>query len=247
MPLSKIKPEDTFTAFHTRELFTSVARRFGVARETLRRWWICEFGEDAYIQRTTRLKPTLEERKALRKAYRERNRERLKAQKRAYNQAHPEKVQAWHRADWEKHKDKRKAHYKGYYVANAERLCEAARQYRVENKEEMRNRDLLKYRRDPKRSLLNGARQRAKRFGRPFEITELDVVIPERCPITKEPFEYGEGRPSPRSMSLDRINPKLGYIPGNIAVISHQANALKRDCTDPEVFRRIADYLERKL
>lgn len=39
-------------------------------------------------------------------------------------------------------------------------------------------------------------------------------------------------------------NPALGYVPGNIAVISHLANTIKSNCTDPEVFRRVARYLE---
>jgi hypothetical protein len=48
-------------------------------------------------------------------------------------------------------------------------------------------------------------------------------------------------------MSLDRIDPVLGYVQGNIAVISHLANTLKNNCTDPQVFRRIAEYLETAL
>jgi hypothetical protein len=66
-----------------------------------------------------------------------------------------------------------------------------------------------------------------------------------RCPITREPFIRGEGKVGPRSMTLDRIKPGLGYVCGNIAVISHLANTIKQNCMDPEVFRRLALYLER--
>jgi hypothetical protein len=48
-------------------------------------------------------------------------------------------------------------------------------------------------------------------------------------------------------MSLDRIKPELGYVLGNIAIISHLANTIKQNCTDPEVFRRLADYVEQGL
>ena len=48
----------------------------------------------------------------------------------------------------------------------------------------------------------------------------------------------------PMSPSLDRQIPKLGYVQGNVAVISHKANSLKNDCTDPSVFRRLADWME---
>jgi hypothetical protein len=86
------------------------------------------------------------------------------------------------------------------------------------------------------------------RHGVPFAIKAKDIraCFPKDgyCPITRLPFERGEGKCGPQSMSLDRIIPELGYVPGNIAVISHLANAIKQNCTDPEIFRRIADYLE---
>jgi hypothetical protein len=37
------------------------------------------------------------------------------------------------------------------------------------------------------------------------------------------------------------------YVPGNIAVISHLANTIKQNCTNPEVFSRLADYVEKGL
>jgi hypothetical protein len=42
---------------------------------------------------------------------------------------------------------------------------------------------------------------------------------------------------------VDRINPALGYVPGNIAVISWRANNLKRDAAAAEL-RRIADWMD---
>jgi len=47
-----------------------------------------------------------------------------------------------------------------------------------------------------------------------------------------------------RSMVVTQSS--LGYVPGNIAVISHFANTMKQNCTDSEVFRRLADYLNQK-
>jgi hypothetical protein len=48
-------------------------------------------------------------------------------------------------------------------------------------------------------------------------------------------------------MTLDRIIPDLGYIRGNIAVISHRANTMKQTCTNPVVFMKLADYIEGKV
>jgi hypothetical protein len=101
----------------------------------------------------------------------------------------------------------------------------------------------------PERGMIKRARRSAKEHRVPFNITAEDIryCFPADgcCPITKQPFERGKGKVGPRSMSLDRIIPELGYVPGNIAVISHLANTIKQNCTDPDVFRRIADYLER--
>lgn len=104
------------------------------------------------------------------------------------------------------------------------------------------------YAKRPEKRMVKGARDRAKKCSIPFAIKAKDIraCFPEDgcCPITRLPFERGEGKCGPQSMTLDRIIPELGYVPGNIAVISLLANAIKQNCTDPEVFRRIADYLE---
>ena len=96
--------------------------------------------------------------------------------------------------------------------------------------------------------MLKTASKRARERGLPFSITAADIkaAIPRdgRCPITRELFVRGEGKVCQTSMTLDRIKPELGYVPGNIAVVSHLANTIKQNCTDPEVFRRLALYLE---
>lgn len=47
----------------------------------------------------------------------------------------------------------------------------------------------------------------------------------------------------PNSPSLDRVRPDLGYVPGNVRVISNRANLIKNDGTADE-HRRIAAYIE---
>jgi hypothetical protein len=42
--------------------------------------------------------------------------------------------------------------------------------------------------------------------------------------------------------SLDRVIPALGYVPGNVRVISFRANRLKQDATAEEV-AAILDYI----
>lgn len=85
--------------------------------------------------------------------------------------------------------------------------------------------------------LLKGARRRAKEKGLPFSLKMKDLPdLPEYCPILKTiKLEKGIGMMTHASPSLDRINPKLGYVPGNVQIISSRANTLKNDGTIEEM------------
>ena len=46
------------------------------------------------------------------------------------------------------------------------------------------------------------------------------------------PYKTGKNRiPHPHAPSLDRIYPKLGYVPGNVIVISRMANTIKQNAS----------------
>lgn len=85
------------------------------------------------------------------------------------------------------------------------------------------------------------ARRRARAAGIPFNLVASAITVPARCPITLREFVYDNGDDHP---SLDRVIPELGYVLGNVRVISKGANRAKNNVTDPEIFRRIAAYLE---
>ena len=86
--------------------------------------------------------------------------------------------------------------------------------------------------------LLTGARKRARDLGLPIDIELSDIVIPERCPLLDIPIFPSKGRWTANSPTLDRIVPAKGYVRGNIMVVSHRANATKRDASFEE-FERI--------
>jgi len=91
--------------------------------------------------------------------------------------------------------------------------------------------------------MLERAKLSAKQSGVPCTITIKDIksIWPAECPILMSPFDNKKEKgPSPLSPSLDRHIPKLGYISGNISIISHQANTIKNNETDPSVFDRMA-------
>lgn len=60
--------------------------------------------------------------------------------------------------------------------------------------------------------------------------------MPRRCPVLGLPLTVGAAR-SASSPSLDRINPTEGYRPGNVRVISDQANRLKSNRSLEQVIR----------
>lgn len=100
------------------------------------------------------------------------------------------------------------------------------------------------YHSDINRGLLYNARARAKKAKLPFSITKDDIIIPAICPILDIPIILGSHKTVPGSPSLDRIVPELGYVKGNIAVISHKANRLKSNMTK-DIIKRLYDYVSK--
>lgn len=61
----------------------------------------------------------------------------------------------------------------------------------------------------------------------PCTVTPADLEWPERCPILGVSLKYDYGYHGPDKATFDRVNSSLGYIPGNVRIISFRANALK--------------------
>jgi hypothetical protein len=92
--------------------------------------------------------------------------------------------------------------------------------------------------------LLYVAKGRARREGVSFDLVEADVVIPVACPILGIPIAVSEGKGGmDNSPSLDRLVPELGYVPGNVEVVSFRANTIKNRGTAAE-HRAIADWMD---
>jgi hypothetical protein len=67
-------------------------------------------------------------------------------------------------------------------------------------------------------------------------------VKPDRCPVFNRRFvERGAGFSS-WSPSIDKIDPKKGYVRGNIQVMSMLANCMKRDAS-PEQLKQFARWV----
>lgn len=95
----------------------------------------------------------------------------------------------------------------------------------------------------PKRAWMT-ARRRAAEAGLAFDIEPADLVIPDTCPALGVSFVM-RGRNHPFNPSVDRKDPRLGYVKGNVAVITRRANTMKSNSVSPDEMRRIATYMER--
>ena len=74
------------------------------------------------------------------------------------------------------------------------------------------------------------ARGRAERSGKEFSITVADLgEMPTHCPILGIPLvtRIKPGAALPDTPSIDRIENRLGYIPGNVQIVSWIANHMK--------------------
>lgn len=80
--------------------------------------------------------------------------------------------------------------------------------------------------------LFHAAKNRAKVKGLPFNLEIEDISIPAVCPVFGKAFVKGDHK---RAASLDRKIPELGYVKGNVWIISNQANMMKGEATVEEL------------
>lgn len=112
----------------------------------------------------------------------------------------------------------------------------------------------------PELALVERAKERARTRDLPFDLTTKDVAVPTICPALGIPLITGQKRAA-TSPSLDRIQPQLGYVAGNVRVLSDRANRLKGNLDLIELraraekakgakraeYQRLAHYVDREL
>ncbi len=117
-----------------------------------------------------------------------------------------------------------------YYADNKDCIAKRASDYWNSRKHDLVERELLR-----------AAKRRAKDRGVEFSITLEDVVVPDICPLLGVPLRKCDLRAGPNSPSLDRKNNNLGYIKGNVWVISRRANIAKSDLSLGELELLVAN------
>ena len=73
----------------------------------------------------------------------------------------------------------------------------------------------------------------------PFDISEeyLIKIAPKKCPVFGFNINYASSQQSDNSASLDRIKPELGYVEGNVQIISKLANTMKSSASKTQMFK----------
>ena len=71
------------------------------------------------------------------------------------------------------------------------------------------------------------------------------LEFPDICPVLGIPILYDAEARSENSPSLDKFDPKLGYVKGNVQIISWKANRLKSDGS-PQDWMKIAEWCKKK-
>lgn len=118
------------------------------------------------------------------------------------------------------------------------------REWKARNSERVTRSNRASLSNAPIRYLLRGVKYSAKKNGAPFDLDPSDFEMPTTCPVLGIRIVFPAPPHTAGLPSFDRIIPELGYVKGNVRIISYRANILKRDCTDPAELRAVADYIE---
>ncbi len=130
--------------------------------------------------------------------------------------------------------EKRRAQKRAYYERNKERQAERDKKRQQEMFADPEKRAAYcerwrQYTRDNYEArLLASIKSKCKKYNIPFDLTIADIVIPTHCPKTGLQLvvhkERGKFYDTP---SMDRIDPKGGYVKGNIQIVSLWYNVAK--------------------
>jgi len=91
-------------------------------------------------------------------------------------------------------------------------------------------------------------RSHCKHHGKVFNVTKdyLQNLWNEqsgKCAVLGIDIDLFAPQHEDYKATLDQVIPNQGYTIGNVAWVSWLANRIKSNCTDPEVFLKVADYV----
>lgn len=125
-------------------------------------------------------------------------------------------------------------------------MLDYERAWRQNNPDKVKARYANWANKNPARRLFSSAKKRAKANRLAFDIEITDVEVPEFCPVFGVRLETKNGKRGSNHITLDKVIPSLGYVKGNVRVISCRANMLKSSATLLES-QQIVSYIETHL
>lgn len=120
--------------------------------------------------------------------------------------------------------------YRKKYIPKAKENQKKRLKTDIEYRDKLRKQAKESYWRTVNTRLITSTRTRCRIRNIFYALTFKSIDVPKICPILGIPFDRGRYAPT-----IDRINPKLGYINSNIRVISKLANTMKNDASFEEL------------
>jgi len=153
----------------------------------------------------------------------------------------------WYASRSEEHKQRDREKKREYQASMSEEQKEKQKKWKREyDKKREASLDLDQRRNRKIGYMYSSARRRAKDKELPFNLIKQDVADAwpkdDYCPALRIPLRIRIGNKTSahitdNSPNLDRIIPRLGYVKGNIAVVSKLANGIMSSARPSEVIK----------
>jgi hypothetical protein len=99
-----------------------------------------------------------------------------------------------------------------------------------------------------KTKIIKSVKERCRQNNIEFNITREDIILNKYCPYLGVKLNYPNTFDyDPNNHSIDRINPNLGYVKGNIEIISMKANTIKNNASTEELIKFAEVILSRHI
>lgn len=134
--------------------------------------------------------------------------------------------------------------YQQVYVVKRKYVYVRTIEWRARRAAAYREQYMVNYR----ANMVYHANARARRAGLPYNLTVDALDWPEFCPVFGVRLDYTtprNGKYRSDGPSLDRIVPQLGYVIGNVQVISFRANLIKGNAS-PEELMKLALFCQKR-
>ena len=136
----------------------------------------------------------------------------------------------WAKASRDKDRDKYNAYQREWRTLNKEQ--------NKQNRKDWGERNRLQ-------TLVYSTRQTARAKQIEHSISVNDVEQPEFCPLTGIKIDWTYSGRHMANPSIDRIDPDVGYIPGNVEVMSCLGNVMKSKATREQLIFFAKEILKR--